>query len=139
MWECPKCGRTFKRINQSHYCGSAPKTVDEYINRQEDCIQPILAKLREVIQKTIPDAYECISWGMPTWKKKNNIIHFAANKGYVGLYPGDEAVAFFQKQLAEFKTSKGAIRLPVDKPVPYNLVSEIAEWCYKQEESGSKA
>ena len=34
MWECPKCGRTFKNTNQDHYCGEAPKTIEEYIENQ---------------------------------------------------------------------------------------------------------
>lgn len=52
---------------------------------------------------------------------------------YVGLYPGEEAVEFFQKQLMEYDKSKGTVRLPIDKRMPYDLISEIANWCYKQE------
>lgn len=133
MWECPKCGRYFKREHQSHYCGSKPVTIDEYIERQEADVQPILEKMRETICRAIPNADECISWGMPTWKKRRNIIHFAANKKDIGLYPGEEAVAFFQDRLDLYKTSKGAVRLPVDKPIPYGLVSDIAKWCFEQD------
>ena len=133
MWECPKCKRQFKREHQSHYCGSKPATIDEYIERQEPNIQPILIKMKETIHQAIPDADECISWSMPTWKKKRNIIHFAANKNDIGLYPGEEATAFFQDRLDKYKTSKGAIRLPINKPIPFDLVSDIAKWSFEQE------
>ncbi len=39
MWTCPKCGRTFKKQNQSHYCGRAPETVEDYILAQPDSVR----------------------------------------------------------------------------------------------------
>lgn len=133
MWRCPKCEREFKRNQQSHYCGTAPTTIDEYIGRQSEIVQPILVKIRSTINNAIPDAEERISWSMPTWWKRHNIIQFAVNKHHIGLYAGEEAVEFFQEQLMEYETSKGTVRLPIDKPMPYVLISEIANWCYKQE------
>ncbi len=132
MWECPNCGRRFAKQNQSHYCGKAPATVDDYIAAQPEAVRPILTELRDTIRAAIPEAEECISWSMPTWRKKGNIIHFAAGKRHIGLYPGDEAVAFFQDRLAGYETSKGTIRFPLNKPVPYELVTEIAAWCYRR-------
>ncbi len=132
MWECPNCGRRFAKNNQSHYCGKAPVTVDEYIAAQPEAVRPILTELRDTIRAAVPDAEECISWSMPTWRKKRNIIHFAANKRHIGLYPGDEAVAFFQDRLSGYKTSKGVIQFPIGQPVPYELIAEIAVWCYRK-------
>ena len=132
MWKCPKCGRTFKNTNQDHYCGEAPKTIEEYIERQPEQAQPFLRQVNNTIQSAIPDAVEKISWSMPTYWKKHNLIQFAAFKKHIGLYPGPEAVNTFADRLKEYKTSKGAIQLPYDKPLPLELIEEIAKWCEKE-------
>ena len=132
MWECPKCGRTFKNTNQDHYCGEAPKTIEEYIERQPEQAQPLLRQVNNTIKSAIPDAAEKISWSMPTYWKKHNLIQFAAFKKHIGLYPGPEAVNTFAEGLKEYKTSKGAIQLPYDKPLPLELIGEIAKWCERE-------
>lgn len=130
MWKCTKCGREFKNTNQDHFCGKAPKTIDEYIAAQAEEVWSLLNQVRDTIRESIPDAEERISWSMPTYWKKQNIIHFAAAKKHVGLYPGPEAVEHFKEKLAEYKTSKGAIQFSYSKPLPLSLISEIAKWCY---------
>ena len=67
MWKCPKCGRTFKNENQSHYCGKTPETVDEYILSQDEAIRGHLERVRNVLRAALPDAVEKISWSVPTW------------------------------------------------------------------------
>ena len=131
MWQCPKCGRTFQHTNQDHYCGEPPKTIEEYIDRQPAEIQACLRQLNNTIRTAIPDAMEKISWSMPTYWKGHNLIHFAAFKKHIGLYPGDEAVKAFSDQLQDYYISKGAIRLPYGKPLPLELVAAIARWCAK--------
>ena len=133
MWKCPKCGRTFKNENQSHYCGKAPETIDEYILAQEERIRPQLQSVRKVLKDSLPDAVEKISWSMPTYWKEHNIIQFAAAKKHIGLYPGPEAVAFFAEKLekAGCKYSKGSIQIPYSKELPLELIAEIADWCRK--------
>lgn len=131
MWTCPKCGREFKKQNQSHYCGEAPKTIDEYIAAQLEEQQAYLLKIREAIHNAIPDAQERISWSMPTFWKEHNIIHFAANKKHIGIYAGPEAVIEFAELLKPYKTSKGTIQIPYKEPLPLELISQIASWCYK--------
>ena len=131
MWKCPKCGRTFKNENQSHYCGKAPETVDDYINAQDEEIRSQLQKVRQVLFSSLPGAAEKISWSMPTYWKGHNIIHFAAQKKHIGLYPGPEAVSFFSEKLnqAGLKFSKGSIQIPYSDTLPVELIAEIAEWC----------
>ena len=131
MWKCPKCGRSFKKENQSHYCGKAPKTVDEYILAQDEGIRDQLLSIRSVLKSELPDATEKISWSMPTYWKGHNIIHFAAAKKHIGLYPGPEAVEHFAEKLdqAGCPYSKGAIRIPCSVELPLSLVAEIAAWC----------
>ncbi len=132
MWKCPKCGRTFKNTNQDHYCGEPPKTIEEYIKRQPEQVQPFLRQINTAIQSAIPTAQEKISWSMPTYWKKHNLIQFAAFKKHIGLYPGPEAVEAFADKLTQYHTSKGAIQLPYDQPLPLELIAEIARWCEKE-------
>lgn len=134
MWICPDCGRTFKKEKQSHYCGKAPETVGEYIAAWPEEMRPCLEAVRNAIRSAIPEAEEKISWSMPTYRKKHNIIHFAASKKHVGLYPGPDAVEAFKEQLKDYETSRGTIRFPYNKPLPLELIACIARWCYEKEE-----
>ena len=129
MWVCPKCGRTFRNTDQSHYCGEPPKTIEEYILRQPEDVQPYLRQVDSAIRAALPEAEEKISWSMPTYWRGHNLIQFAASKRHIGLYPGPEAVEAFAGRLEGFQTSKGTIRLPYDKPLPLELIAEIAKWC----------
>ncbi len=132
MWQCPRCLRWFKKQNQDHYCGESPKTIDEYISVQYESVQPFLKQIQETLRATLPDAQERISWRMPTYWLKRNIIHFAAFKNHIGLYPGDKAMIHFADSLKEYKTSKGALQLPYDRPLPLELIAEMAKWCNEQ-------
>ncbi|NLG88538.1 MAG: hypothetical protein GX494_04875 [Clostridiaceae bacterium] len=130
MWKCPKCNREFRNENQRHFCGDSSTTVDSYIAAQPLEIRPILNQVRDTLRKALPNAEERISWGMPTYRGKRNIIHFAAHKKHIGLYPGDKAIEYFSDRLSGYKTSKGAVQFPYNKPIPLELIAEIAKWCY---------
>ena len=134
MWTCPKCGRIFKNENQSHFCGKAPETIDEYILSQDEAIRGHLTSVRNVLRAGLPDAVEKISWSMPTLWKGQNIIHFAAAKKHIGLYPGPEAVEQFSEEFkkAGCKTSKGAIQIPYSDDLPLDLIARIARGSYER-------
>ena len=129
MWACPKCGRNFRNNNQSHYCGKAPQTIAEYIREQPEEVQPVLRQLQETIHAAIPEAKEKISWSMPTFWKGRNLIQFAASQKHIGLYPGPEAVEAFADRLTPYSTNKGTIRLPLGRPIPLELIADIARLC----------
>ncbi len=131
MWTCPKCGRNFKRQKQSHYCGKAPETINEYISAQPEEIQPYLKEIRDAIRAALPKAEERISWSMPTFWKEHTILQFAGFKNHIGLYPGPEAVQAFSKSFEGYKTSKGTIQIPYSRPLPKKLIADIARWCYQ--------
>ena len=131
MWTCPKCERNFRNCNQNHYCGKAPETIAEYIREQPEAVQPILRQLQETIHGAIPEAKEKISWSMPTFWKGRNLIQFAVSQKHIGLYPGPEAVEVFADRLVGYSTSKGTIRLPLNQPMPLELIAAIARWCEK--------
>lgn len=131
MWKCPKCGQEFKSVEQNHFCVKK-NSIDEYIAEQPEAVQSLLQDIRETIRAAAPEAVEKISWRMPTFWQDENLIHFAAFKKHIGIYPGGEATSEFAERLAEYKTSKGAIQLPLDKPIDYELIADIVRWRIKR-------
>ena len=129
MWTCPKCGRSFKNQNQDHFCGKTPETIDAYILEQPEDIQKYLYQMHGILQAALPDVQERISWSMPTYWNQHNIVHFAGFKKHIGFYPGPQAIEMFEERLKEYKTSKGAIQFPYNKPLPAELITEISKWC----------
>lgn len=134
MWQCPKCGRSFKNDNQDHFCGSAPSTIDEYIAQTPPEYHEVLQKVRETIRAAAPEAKEFIKWQMPTFVQKENLIHFAFNKNHLGIYPGESGVSAFAEKLSAegYKMSKGAIQFPWKKPIPYEVIAEITRYRVKE-------
>lgn len=111
-------------------------TIDEYIGTFPQDVRDILQKLRQTIHAAAPDAEEAISYQMPTFKLHGNLIHFAAFKSHIGLYPTPSATEAFVQELAPYAVSKGSIRFPLDQPIPYDLVTRIVE--YRVQETVNK-
>ncbi len=105
-----------------------PKDITEYIAGYPDEIQQLLNLMRQTIHNVAPEATEKISYGMPTFFLKGNLVHFAMCKNHIGFYPTPTGIIAFQKELLIYKTSKGAIQFPVDKPLPLGLISEIVKF-----------
>lgn len=108
------------------------KNIDEYITSFPSGIQVILEKLRQTIHEAAPEAREAISYGMPTFKFNGNLVHFAAFEHHIGFYPTPSGTASFQKELAPYKSGKGSVQFPLDKPVPFGLVKKIVKFRVKE-------
>ena len=106
--------------------------IDEYIAAQNEMVQPRLHAIRDTIHTAIPNAAEKIGYQMPTYWKGRNIIHFAAFKDHIGIYPGGEAPVAFADRLKDYKTSKGTIQIRHDQELPLELIAEIAVWCFRR-------
>lgn len=91
-------------------------------------VQEKLDALRKVIKESAPDAQEKISYQMPTFVLHGNLVYFAAFKNHIGFYPTPSGIEAFKKQLTGFKTAKGSVQFPLDKPLPYDLVREIVKF-----------
>ncbi|HEY2722129.1 MAG TPA: DUF1801 domain-containing protein [Chitinophagaceae bacterium] len=102
--------------------------TDEYIALFPLHIRKILERLREAIRKSAPGAEEVISYKMPGFKLNGMLVWFAVNKEYIGFYPTASPIKAFKKELSSYKTSKGAIRFPIDKPIPLTLVKNIVKF-----------
>lgn len=108
--------------------------VENYFEQFKDLDAAILNKisnLRNFIKQQIPNATEIISYGIPTYKLKKNIIHFGLNKNHIGIYPGSKAIEYFSKELADFKTSKGTVKVPFEKDLPFELIKKIIDFNLK--------
>ncbi|MBU3144345.1 iron chaperone [Clostridium sp. CF012] len=105
-----------------------PKSIDEYIMQFPLEIQEILKMIRKVIKESAPDALEKISWGMPTFVLHGNLVHFAAFKNHIGLYPSPSGIDTFKDELSEYKGAKGSVQFPIKKPIPYELISKIVKF-----------
>lgn len=104
-------------------------TIDEYINTFSQDIQTELQKFREVIRKVTPQASEAIKYGMPTFMLKGkNLVHFAAWRDHIGFYPAPSGIDAFKKDLEKYRTGKGTIDFPLDKPIPYDLVIKVVKF-----------
>jgi uncharacterized protein YdhG (YjbR/CyaY superfamily) len=106
------------------------KNVDEYIAAQPEAAQAVLGSVRSAIRKALPKAEEVISYKMPAYKLKGEVVLFFAGwKRHYSLYPaGDKLVAAFKPELAPYKISKGTIQFPLDQPVPVKLIERIAKF-----------
>ncbi len=109
-----------------------PTTIDEYIADFPPDVQPLLEKVRAAIRKAAPDAEEAIKYMMPTFVLNGNLIHFAGYKNHIGLYPGSRPIEAFKDELTKYETSKGTVRLPLDKPIPSGLIGKITKFCVKR-------
>jgi uncharacterized protein YdhG (YjbR/CyaY superfamily) len=108
------------------------KTIDEYIKIYPTNIQSILEQMRQTIQKAAPEAGEAISYQMPAFKLNGNLVYFAAFKNHIGFYPTSSGIEAFKQELSPYKTSKGAVQFPLDKPIPYDLVEKIVLFRVKE-------
>lgn len=122
MWTCPKCGRSFKRREQDHYCGEPPKTVGEYIDAQAEARRGRLRELTELLRLAMPNCHERIKWSMPSFELEGGSIQFAAGKSGISLYLGEDIIESFAVELGELDHKKDALYLPYEGPLPWDVI-----------------
>ena len=103
-------------------------SIDEYIESFPEDVQKILEEVRATIKAAAPEAEEKISYQMPTFFLKGNLIHFAAFKNHIGLYPTPSGTEAFKRELSIYQGAKGSVRLPIDKPMPLKLIGKIVKF-----------
>lgn len=116
---------------------NAPQTIDEYIAGYPKEIQVTLEQVRMTIKAAAPEAVEAIKYQLPTFVLKGNLVHFGAFKHHIGFYPAPTGLEQFKEALAPYESSKGAVRFPLDKPIPYTLITDIVK--FRVEENLKKA
>ncbi len=111
---------------------TVPKTIDEYIAGFPGDVQAILQQIRQTIREAAPDAEEKISYQMPTFTLKGNLVYFAGFKNHIGFYPIPSGIEEFKEELSAYEQGKGSVRFPLDKPIPYDLISRIVKFRVKE-------
>ncbi len=109
------------------------QNIDEYISTFPKDIQKILQQIRETIHKAAPKAEEVISYQMPAFKQNRVLVYFAAFNNHIGFFPTAKPIVVFKDELANYKTSKGSIQLPLDKPMPLSLIRKIVKYKVKED------
>lgn len=105
-----------------------PETIDEYISLYPPKVQDILQKVRMVIKKAAPDAMEAIKYQLPTFVLNGNLVHFGAFKNHIGFYPAPSGISVFKQELSAYESGKGSIQFPLDKEIPFDMISRIVQF-----------
>ncbi|GCE15683.1 hypothetical protein KTT_55420 [Tengunoibacter tsumagoiensis] len=101
--------------------------IDDYLTTVEPSKRKELDRIRALAKQTVPDAEEAIVYGMPTLKYRNKpLLGFAARKNHIGIYPySGQVIETLQDQLQDYSSSKGAIRIPLDRPISEEMLQQI--------------
>lgn len=104
----------------------AAKSIDAYLANVEPDKRAALETLRGQIRAAVPEAEECISYGIPAFRLKKIVCGFAAMKKHCGFYVFDDrGLDAFRDALRDFDTSKGTVRFQPERPMPAALVKKI--------------
>jgi uncharacterized protein YdhG (YjbR/CyaY superfamily) len=115
------------------------ESVSNYIAGFPKDAQKLLKEMRATVKKAAPKAEEKIGYGIPTYKLNGkNLVHFGGFKTHIGFFPGPAGILAFKKELSQYKTSKGTIQLPLDKPLPLSLIRKIVLYRVKQNTAKGK-
>jgi len=114
------------------------KTTDEYISSFPKNLQALLNEMRAIVTAAAPQAEEIISYNMPALKQKSVLVYYAAYEHHIGFYPTASGIANFQQEIAKYKSSKGALQFPLDKPLPKTLIAKMVKFRVKEQEEKNK-
>jgi uncharacterized protein YdhG (YjbR/CyaY superfamily) len=103
-------------------------SIDEYIATFPEDIQKKLQNIRATIKAAAPEAQEKISYQLPTYFLKGNLVHFAAFKNHIGFFPVPSGMEAFKDELSVYETSKGGVRFPLNQPLPLELITRIVKF-----------
>jgi len=115
------------------------KTADEYLSAFPAATRRILQEVRQTIKKAAPQAEEVISYNMPAFKLHGVLVYYAGYQKHIGFYPTPSAIKAFQKELAQYESSKGAVQFPIDEAMPVELITKIVQFRVRENLAKEKA
>jgi len=116
-----------------------PNLVDEYILKFPGDVQRKLQQIRLIVRKAAPQAAEKISYGVPTFYLRGNLVHFAAYSSHIGFYPTPSGIAKFKEELSPYKHAKGSVQFPLEQPLPADLIEKIVHFRVQENLQKNKA
>ena len=111
------------------------KDIDSYLAKVPADARVALQNLRRTIRSAVPDATECISYGIPAFRHHGLLVFFAAFKNHCSFFPGAAILKNYQDELKGYATSKGTIRFPIDNPLPAALVTKMVKARVRENEA----
>jgi uncharacterized protein YdhG (YjbR/CyaY superfamily) len=111
-------------------------SIDQYIGAFPEPVRTLLNAMRAIIRSEAPEAVERISYRMPAFDRNGILVYFAGYARHIGFYPTSSGIEAFKNELGEYKYSKGAIRFPIDRPLPEALIRRIVR--FRLEENSKK-
>lgn len=103
-------------------------TVEEYLKKQSPAVRKRLKEIVVIVRSIAPDATAKISYRMPAFFLNGFIVYFAAFKNHIGFYPGASGIDTFRDEIVGFKSAKGSIQFPHDRPLPAALIRKIVKF-----------
>lgn len=119
--------------------GTKFKSVDDYFAAFPAKTKALLAILRKTIREAAPEAEELISYNMPAFKWHGMLVYYAGYKAHIGFYPTSSGIKAFQKELAAYEGSNGAVRFPLDEPLPLNLIKKMVRFRVRENKEKARA
>jgi uncharacterized protein YdhG (YjbR/CyaY superfamily) len=103
--------------------------VDAYLAKVPEPARSTLEKIRAAIRSAVPaEATEGLSYGMPAFHHKGALVAYAAFKNHCSFFPMQASLTDAMKEeLQGYRTSKGTLQFPVDKPLPAALVKKMVK------------
>jgi uncharacterized protein YdhG (YjbR/CyaY superfamily) len=114
-----------------------PTSIEEYIDAAAPEVQKKLWQMHDCIRKAAPGATEGLKWSMPAYSYQKILVSFAVFKQHIGFYPMPSVIKTFAKELSKYKTAKGSVQFPLDKPLPLPLITKIVKFRVKESKEGS--
>ncbi len=109
-----------------------PESIDQYIADFPKEVADVLQIVRETVRKAAPAAIETIKYAMPAFIQDGDLVYFAAFKNHIGFYPAPTGHKAFEKALSVYKTGRGSVQFPLDRPMPLSLIGKIVRFRLQQ-------
>ncbi len=106
-----------------------PKNSDTYIAGFPEEVQNILETIKATIKKAAPESQETVAYGMPAFKLNGKpLVYFGGYKNHIGFYATPTGHTKFEKELSRYKQGKGSVQLPLNEPMPLDLIAKIVKF-----------
>ena len=113
------------------------QSIDEYIAGFPAATRLMLEEIRALVRSIAPGATETISYDIPTFDLNGrHLVHFAGYPKHIGLYPVPSGMEAFKEEFKPYKTGKGSVQFPLDRPLPMDLIRRVVE--FRLDEEGKR-